>query len=360
MVKLTKRNYVNRDVSWMYFNHRILEEAQREDIPVLERMSFLGIYSNNLDEFFRVRMANLGRIVNIDSANRKDLKAEVNNAQELIKNINRLNAKYSKEYAETVADVTRCLAEKGIRIVNEKEIDDEQREFVHTFYRQKMMGRISPVWFENIKHFEHGADDKIYMIVRMSKGGKKPYRYALFLLPVEETGRWVKLPPRQAQNKVEVDSQMIMYIDDAIRVCLPRVFPGMPYDVYDAWTFKFTRDAEMDIDNDLREGLLQKIQKGLKSRKAGVPIRIVYDCEMPEGVLRRLKSKLADNGKLDTAVAGGRYQNHRDMMSLPDCGIEGLRYPKWSSVFNEDQHCNESTIKTIREKDRMLHVPYHI
>lgn len=352
MTKLTKRNYIDRDVSWMYFNHRILEEAQRRDIPVLERMTFLGIYSNNLDEFFRVRMANLGRIANLETTNRKDVKVEVENAKALMKTINRLNVKYAAEYAETVADVTRCLAERGIRIINEMEIDEGQKNYIQTLYRSKMMGRVSPIWFDNIKHFEQETDDKIYMIVRMSKGGRKPNRYALFPLPVEEVGRWVKLPSSG-------DGHMIMYLDDAIRACLPLVFPGMPFDVYEAWTFKFTRDAEMDIDNDLREGFLQKIQKGVKSRKAGLPLRIVYDREMPDGVLRRLKSKLVSNAKLDTAVSGGRYQNHRDLMSFPDYGIEELHYPEWKPILNDELHSAESIVKVIREGDRFLHVPYH-
>ncbi len=352
MAKLTKHNYIDRDVSWMYFNHRILEEAQRRDIPVLERVTFLGIYSSNLDEFFRVRMANLGRIANLEPTNRKDVKGEVENAKALMKTIHRLNAKYAEEYAETVADVTRCLAEKGIRIINEMDIDDMQKDYIQALYRSKMMGRISPIWFDSIKHFEQEEDDKIYMVVRMSKGGRKPNRYALFPLPVEEVGRWVKLPSSG-------DGHVIMYIDDAIRACLPLVFPGMPFDVYEAWTFKFTRDAEMDIDNDLREGFLQKIQKGVKSRKAGLPLRIVYDREMPDGVLRRLKSKLVSNAKLDTAVSGGRYQNHRDLMSFPDYGIEDLCYPEWKPVLSDELHSAESIIKTIREGDRFLHVPYH-
>ncbi len=352
MTRLTKRNYVDRDVSWMYFNHRILEEAKRDDIPVLERMSFLGIYSNNLDEFFRVRMANLGRIANLDVASRKDVRAEAENAKALMKIINRLNTKYAKEYADTVREVTRCLAEKGIRIVTERDIDDEMKSFVQNLYRSRMMGRISPIWFDNIKHFEQEADDKIYMVVRMGKNGTKPNKYALFPLPVEEAGRWVKLPSRG-------DERQIMYIDDAIRVCLPLVFPGMPFDVYEAWAFKFTRDAEMDIENDLREGFLQKIQKGVKSRKAGLPLRIVYDRDMPSGVLRRLKSKLVGNAKLDTAVAGGRYQNHRDMMSFPDCGMDGMRYPEWRPVLSKKLHGEASIIKTVREGDCFLHVPYH-
>lgn len=352
MTKLTKQNYVDRDVSWMYFNHRILEEAQREDIPILERMAFLGIYSNNLDEFFRVRMANLGRIASIEAAGKKDVKTEVENAQSVIKTIIKLNAKYAKEYAEAVTNVTQCLAKNGIQIVNEKEINEEQKAFIHQLYRSKMMGRISPIWLDNIKHFDQEADDNIYMVVSLNGDNKKTNRYALFPLPVEEIGRWVKIPS-------DNDNQMIMYTDDAIRACLPLVFPGIEIESCEAWTFKFTRDAEMDIESDLRESFLQKIQKGIKSRRVGVPLRIVYDKEMPDSVCRRLKAKLVAGSKLDTAVAGGRYQNHRDLMSFPDCGISSLHYPKWQSIFSNELHGAESIIGKIREADRFLHVPYH-
>ncbi|MCQ2198218.1 MAG: RNA degradosome polyphosphate kinase [Paludibacteraceae bacterium] len=352
MVKLTKRNYLERDVSWMYFNHRILEEAMREDIPVLERMSFLGIYSSNLDEFFRVRIANLVRIASIESPEGKEFKLEVERAKEQLKVINKLNADYSLEYSNAVDSVTNALAKQGVNIISERDIDEAQREFIHDLYRKKILGRISPIWFENIGHFEKDADDRIYMIVKMSKENSKPYKYALFNLPVEEIGRWVSVPSK-------ADSKAIMYLDDVIRVCLPLIFPSLALDTFEAWTFKFTRDAEMEIDNDLREGFLQKIQKGVKSRKVGQPLRLVYDKSMPEGVFRRIKSKLVGNSKLDTAVAGGRYQNHKDLMSFPDCGIKSLRYPQWPSVISDELKNRESLIKAIREKDRFIHVPYH-
>lgn len=349
MVKLTKHNYVERDISWMHFNHRILEEAQREDIPVLERLSFLGIYSNNLDEFFRVRMANLGRVAALaDNRSPKELKEEAEKAAEQLKQINRLNARYAKEYAHAVDAVVEALAAKGIKVLKDDALTDEQKEIVYQYYRTKLMGRISPVWFENLHDFDREADDNIYMIVRMKKADAKS-RYALFPLPVDAVGRWFVLP----------NDGGVMYLDDVVRVCLPLVFPGLQFESFDAWTFKFTRDAEMEIDNDLREGFMQKIQKGVKSRKVGNPVRIVYDASIPNGALRRIKSLLAEGARLDTAVASGHYQNHRDFMSFPNCGKEGLTYPKWQPIIHKEFHQADSILKAVREKDRMLHVPYH-
>lgn len=355
MVKLTKRNYVDRDVSWMYFNHRILEEAQRENVPVLERMAFLGIYSNNLDEFFRVRMANLGRVAALeDDHPTKEIKAEAEKAVQQLKEINRLNAKYAKEYAQTVDAVRTSLAANNIRILRDDELNDEQRQRVYLFYKAKLIGRISPVWFENLHDFDKEADDNIYMIVRMKSEGCKAH-YALFPLPVDAVGRWYVVNDKDDGNTCA----NVMYLDDVVRACLPLVFPGLQREHFEAWTFKFTRDAEMEIDNDLREGFMQKIQKGVKSRKAGSPVRIVYDSEMPNGALRRIKSLLAEGERLDTALAGGRYQNHRDFMSFPDCGKKDMTYPKWTPIANKELHGAESIFKVIREKDHMLHVPYH-
>lgn len=361
MVKLTKQNYVERDISWMHFNHRILEEAQREDIPVLERLSFLGIYSNNLDEFFRVRMANLGRVASLDDSHApKEVKDAAEKAAQQLKQINRLNTKYANEYAETVKTVRAELSSKGIKVLRNDALNEEQRKCVMQFYREKLIGRISPVWFENLHDFDKEADDNIYMIVRMKKEGFKSH-YALFPLPVDAVGRWYVLPSVTNNNEEtdSADNVNVMYIDDVVRVCLPLVFPGMQFDDFKAWTFKFTRDAEMDIDNDLREGFMQKIQKGVKSRKAGCPVRIVYDASMPNGALRRIKSLLGEGERLDTAVAGGRYQNHRDFMSFPHCGKNVLTYAKWEPVVNEELHNAESIFKIVREKDCMLHVPYH-
>lgn len=348
MIKLTKKNYVDRDVSWMHFNHRILEEAQKENVPVLERLSFLGIYSNNLDEFFRVRMASLNRIALCKD---KGANKEIDEAHSLLKQLNSLNSQYAKEYQSAVEDVMAALRKEHINVIDENHIDEEQREFIQEFYRKNLIGRVFPTWVENIRHFDNEADDTIYLIVKMSKGGKK-IQYAILPLPIGACNRFVRLPDKDNEH-------YIMYLDDVVRVCLPMVFPGMDYDSYETYSFKFTRDAEMEIDNDLRNGFLQKISKGVKSRKQGEPLRLVYDHRMPANMLRKVTERLNGNGKLDTALAGGKYQNHRDLMSFPSCGRNDLKFPEWPAIRKSDLNGDTSLFKLIREKDRFLHVPYH-
>lgn len=340
--------YLHRDVSWMYFNHRILQEAQKETVPLLERLSFLGIYSNNLDEFFRVRVASISRIAEYDDKNARE---EYKEARALLKAINKLNNAYSKEYQETVENVTACLRKEGICLVNEKEIDAEQQAYVHDFFRRELNGHLAPIWLDSVKRFDDEADDCIYLAVKLSREGVKRNYYALLPLPVSRVGRFVRLPDRGGRS-------YLMYLDDVVRCCLPLLFPGLHFDHYEAYSFKFTKDAEMEIDNDLRNGLLQKISKGVKSRRLGLPLRLIYDGAMPAGMLRRVMNKL-DNERLDTALAGGKYQNHRDLMGFPDCGRKDLKYPAWPSILRRELAGDESLFDLIRQRDRFLHVPYH-
>ena len=340
--------YLHRDVSWMYFNHRILQEAQKETVPLLERLSFLGIYSNNLDEFFRVRVASISRIAEYDDKNARE---EYKEARALLKAINKLNNVYSKEYQETVENVTACLRKEGICLVNEKEIDAEQQAYVHDFFRRELNGHLAPIWLDSVKRFDDEADDCIYLAVKLSREGVKRNYYALLPLPVSRVGRFVRLPDRGGRS-------YLMYLDDVVRCCLPLLFPGLHFDHYEAYSFKFTKDAEMEIDNDLRNGLLQKISKGVKSRRLGLPLRLIYDGAMPAGMLRRVMNKL-DNERLDTALAGGKYQNHRDLMGFPDCGRKDLKYPAWPSILRHELAGAESLFDLIRQRDRFLHVPYH-
>ena len=340
--------YLHRDVSWMYFNHRILQEAQKESVPLLERLSFLGIYSNNLDEFFRVRVASISRIAEYDDKNARE---EYKEARALLKAINKLNNAYSKEYQETVENVTACLCKEGICLVNEKEIDAEQQAYVHDFFRRELNGHLAPIWLDSVKRFDDEADDCIYLAVKLSREGVKRNYYALLPLPVSRVGRFVRLPDRDGRS-------YLMYLDDVVRCCLPLLFPGLHFDHYEAYSFKFTKDAEMEIDNDLRNGLLQKISKGVKSRRLGLPLRLIYDGAMPAGMLRRVMNKL-DNERLDTALAGGKYQNHRDLMGFPDCGRKDLKYPAWPSILRHELAGAESLFDLIRQRDRFLHVPYH-
>ena len=344
--------YVERDVSWMYFNRRILQEAEKPGVPVLERMSFLGIYSNNLDEFFRVRVASLNRIA--DSKD-KVPKAERERAKKTIKEINRLNAAYNKEFEHAVGVVTGELANHGIRLLHETDLDEEQKLFIKRLYLDRLNGITNPVWLDEIKEIGDTYDDSIYLAVKRSQwaeGKKKPVvMHALIKVPDREVGRFVELPS-------SADRHDIMFLDDVIRFCLPLIFIGGGKCSYEAYSFKFTKDAEMDIDNDLSYGVVQKVAKGVKSRKRGEPIRVIYDEHMPKDLLRKVMSKL-NVDQLDTIVSGGRYQNHKDFMAFPGCGMKELRYPAWTPIVKPEMETEECVLDTIRRKDRFLHVPYH-
>lgn len=346
--KVVSEAYVDRDLSWMYFNRRILQEATQTHVPLLERLSFLGIYSNNLDEFFRVRMATLGRIAECEE---RSLRSEREHAKYLIKQINKLNNKYSKEYEQAIHKLTRELCEENIYLLKEDELDEEQQQFICQFYRQRLSGFVSPVWFSAVKQLTDETDENIYLGIKMQAAGKKSFDYALIALPVAECGRFVRLPDKEGKS-------FLMYLDDVIRYCLPMIFSGLNYETFEAYAFKFTKDAEMEIDNDLRNGMLQKISKGVKSRKKGDALRVIYDNKMPKDLLKRVMNKLSLD-QLDTVQGGGRYHNHKDLMSFPDCGRKDLKYPVWEPIIKPELNSGDSLLKLIQKGDRFIHVPYH-
>ena len=331
----------------MYFNRRILQEATRP-IPLLERLSFLGIYSNNLDEFFRVRIATLSRIAECED---KSIKKESEHASQLIKQITKLNNRYAKEYEEAIHEVTAALRNENIFLLKDNELSEDQQQFVRQFFRQKLSGFTNPVWLSAVKELTEATDDNIFLAVKLHTEGRKTPEYALIELPVAVCGRFIHLPDKEGRS-------YLMYLDDVIRFCLPMIFGGMGFTHYEAYAFKFTKDAEMEIDNDLRNGMLQKISKGVKSRRKGDALRVIYDAAMPKDMLKRVMNKL-NLDKLDTVLAGGRYHNHKDLMSFPDCGRKDLKYPEWSPIIRKELDENVSLLNLIQQRDRYIHVPYH-
>lgn len=339
--------YVDRDVSWMYFNHRILQEAMRDDVPPLERLSFLGIYSNNLDEFFRVRMATISRIATMHGKNVAD---EKKHATDLFERLADINDKFSEEYADAVKDVEDVLAQHDIKIIGPENLTESQLHYVRCIFREKISGFVSPVWINKISEFSREDDDRIYLAVELT-GPSKKTDYAVIKLPVDTCGRFITLP--SDDNKT-----CVMYLDDVVRLSLPHIFPGMGYTAHNAYSFKFTKDAEMEFDNDLHVGPLEKIAKAVKSRKKGATLRVIYDREMPHNMLVSLIKKLKLD-KLDTIKGSGRYHNHKDFMSFPTTGNDNLKYPAWRPVVKPELKRSESLLQTVAEKDRFVHVPYH-
>lgn len=346
--KKVDKHYLSRDISWMYFNRRILQGAMKERVPLLERLTFLGIYSNNLDEFFRVRVATQSRVAECDD---KAARAEQEEARQLIKHINTLNSKYSKEYEATIRQVEMELEKENICLKKHTQLDEEQQRFIASFYQQRLNGLINPVWLNSLKQLGNETDENIYLAVKMKKEGRKAGEYAIIELPVGLVGRFVRLPDKEGKS-------YLMYLDDVIRYCLPFIFSGMNYTHFEAYAFKFTKDAEMEIDNDLRNGMLQKISKAVKSRKKGEPLRVIYDAGMPKDLLKRVMNKL-NLDKQDTVLGGGKYHNHKDLMRFPDCGRKDLKYPAWTPILKKELAEDVSILELIRRKDRFIHVPYH-
>ena len=344
--EVMKKAYVERDVSWMYFNHRILQEAEKEFVPLLERLSFLGIYSNNLDEFFRVRVASLNRM--LERKLDKDTEQQIKKS---LKTINKLNESYSKEYTEAVDKVFEELETHKIRLVTEANLNDEQKDFLSQFFYDKLNGSVNPIWLSEIEDLTVLEDNRIYLIVEKCERKDNKKKYAIVKVPDRIYGRWVKIPSSDGFDN-------IMYLDDVIRYCLPLVFLGFKESTYRAYSFKFTKDAEMEMDNDADFGTMEKIALGVNSRKKGEAVRVIYDHEMPREMQRKLRDRL-NTKELDASLAGGRYQNHKDLMSFPDCGRNDLKYDKWTPIMKPEFVSNESILDQIRQKDRFIHVPYH-
>ena len=332
----------------MYFNHRILQEAEKQQVPLLERLSFLGIYSNNLDEFFRVRVASLNRLAdsdNLPDKRRKEFKRT-------LKTINRLNEEYSSEYTKVIKSVFAELEEHHIRLLKETQLNDEQKQFLKRLYYDKLNGSTNPIWLSAIDDLNTLEDNRIYLVVKKTHtDSERKVKYAVIKVPDRVYGRFIRLPQSDGYDN-------IMYLDDVIRFCLPLIFIGTKSSTYEAYSFKFTKDAEMEVDNDADYGAMEKIALGVSSRKRGEPIRVIYDKDMPRDMQKRVFDRL-NVRELDTSLAGGRYQNHRDLMSFPDCGHNELKYEKWQPVMKPEFLAEESLFEQIRKKDRFIHVPYN-
>ena len=303
--------YIERDTSWMYFNKRILLEAMRPDLPLLERFNYLGIYSNNLDEFFRVRVASLRRL--IDSAEELPT-TERKKAKETLRTILRLNREYSQLFDETFAQLVRELKDAHIHIINERELTSSQEEEVLSFFMDKINGFTNPI-FINSPTFnpEQHLKESLYLAVVLWHYQEEPetgHEVALLEVPVRELGRFFRL-------RDEGGESYLMFLDDVIRYCLPYIFIGREYVQYEAYTFKFTKDAEFEIEQDLRSSVIEKVSRGVKRRKRGETVRVVYDQALSPEILRKL-SAMAELNFRDTRIGGGRYHNMRDLMTLPD------------------------------------------
>lgn len=338
--------YIDRDISWMFFNARVLQEASRQDVPLLERLNYLGIYSNNLDEFYRVRMASDARLAEMRRAAVRD-RAEA--AKILVQRLQQLDAGYSAVYHKEVHAVLEELKKQNIEFVGEENLSDADRHFVRKWFRQTLAGFVNPQWLKAAKDLYNYNDESIYLAIDLERNGESDY--AILDLPAQQVGRFLQLPS-------DDDAVRLIYIDDVVRICLSLLFPGLDYDRYSAYSFKFTRDAEMEIDDDLHIGRLQKVANAVNNRRKGPAMRVIYDREMPQQLLNKILHHLKVDA-MDTLQPSGRYHNHKDFMTLPDFGRTDLTYAPMPPLVPAELKSGKSLLSEIQQRDRFIHVPYH-
>ena len=350
-IKVEDNIYVERDVSWNYFNYRIIKEAQDKSVPLLQRLSFLGIYSNNQDEFFKVRVAQLNRIAGSVS---KDFKKDKSLAKKELKQIFKLTDEYKKEFNETLNDIFKDLEEKGVYLLNENTVNDEQKEYLKRYFLNNISLYINPIIINKKADLSSVNDTHIYLAIKMSNKKMEnldDVSYALIPLPVHFCGRFIKIPSKDPSK------HFLIYLDDVIRLNLEFIFKNLPYEKYEAYAFKFSKDAEMEVESDPEEGILKSISEAVKERKRGIPVRVVFGENIPKDLYSKLIKKF-EIDDLDIVSIGGKYHNNKDLMKFPFIDVEGLNYPKWENKEIEEINKGESILNKIQNEDMLLHVPY--
>jgi len=346
LMKDKKIRFINRDLSWLSFNARVLQEAADPSVPLLERLKFLGIYSNNQDEFFRVRVATLKRMTSIG---KKAEQIVGDNPLKILRQIQLTVIKQQKEFEKIYREILKELEKQKIFIINEKQLTKEQGEFVRNYFRQNVRPHLVPIMLDYVKEFPYLKDKAIYLLTRLNRKDKK-HKNALVEIPTDLVSRFLVLP-------LQKEKTFIILLDDVIRYCMDEIFSVFEYDSIESYTIKLTRDAEIDIDNDINSSLVEKLSKGIKKRKRGQPVRLVYDSaiapELFELLIKKLKLKRDDN-----LIPGGRYHNFKDFISFPKVGDDSLRYEPLPPLLHKELANKNSLFEVIKKKDILLMFPY--
>jgi polyphosphate kinase len=340
--------FVNRDVSWLSFNARVLQEAEDKTVPILERLRFLAIFSNNLDEFFRVRIATLKRVMDFGKKAKTQLHIK---PQKLLDEIQKIVIQQNLQFEKTYKEIQQELRTHGIHIIDETKLSAVQSKFVKNYFADNVRPALVPIMLDQVKQFPYLKDKSIYLGVKLSVDGKpKMTQYALLEIPSDPAGRFVILPSVN-------NNQYVILLDDIIRHNLPEVFSIFPFDRIEGYTIKLTRDAELDIDNDVSQSFLDKISKSVKNRQKGDPVRFVFDQSMPPDLLAILTSRMKLR-KYDNLIPGGRYHNFKDFMAFPALGAKSLRYEDYKPLVHPALMKDKSIFDAIKKRDILLHYPY--
>jgi polyphosphate kinase len=340
--------YMNREISWLSFNWRVLQEAADPTVPLIERFKFLGIYSSNLDEFYRVRVGSLQRMID---AGIKTKTIFGGTPKKIYKAIHDKVVFLGDKFDKVFAELQEELRKEKIFIIDETQLNAEQEKFVQNYFEQQVRSRLVPIMLNSIPDFPYLKNQVIYLAIRMSRQeNKNDVKFALIEIPADVLPRFTVLPTNDDKN-------YIIMLDDVIRYGLKEIFAIFEYDTFEAYTVKLTRDAEIDIEDDVTKSFFEKISKSIRKRKLGQPVRFVYDREMAADLLDFILTRSNLKG-FENVIPGGRYHNAKDFMSFPNVGSKNLENKKVPALHHRAFQKNQSMFKAIREKDILLHFPY--
>ncbi|SDP96461.1 polyphosphate kinase [Mucilaginibacter sp. OK268] len=335
---------INREISWLYFNDRVLQEAADPTVPLIERVRFLAIFSSNLDEFYRVRVATMSRLANLNEKSKEILGY---NPKKILNQIKNLVVKQERKFNNLYENIiVKELAEEKIFLLNDKQLNVTRGAFVKTYFREKLLATLVPIMLDDEMPLPELRDRAIYFFVKLTKNKKS--RFALIEFP-DNLSRFIALPETN-------NLKFIILLDDIIRYSLEDIFFIFNHDTIEAYSLQLTRDAELDLDKEVSEKFIDSLSKSLQKRKKGKPMRLLYDSDMPLDMLKYLVNRMGLHG--ESLIPGNRYHNFKNFISFPNVGRPELEYPKYPPLPVEDLSFGKSLIGLIAKKDYLVSTPY--
>jgi polyphosphate kinase len=346
LADLQESAFIPRELSWLSFNARVLQEAADPSVPEIQRLRYLGIFSNNLDEFFRVRVAEVRRLISVSKgANRQ-------RAKELLAAIQSEVVALQRDFERVYHSVMEALQARRIYMINENQLEPNQGEFVQSYFTSTVLPELDPILFVPGSPIPVLNDESLYLAVDITSNGQSSF--AVVEVPTDRLNRFVEIPRRKGKA-----GRVFIALDNIIRACLPQVFRGViPIDSAAAFCFKFSRDAELELDHGIMESLIEKMETSLKQRRKADAVRFVYDAEMPQHLLDFLVSKFS-LGKYDSLIPGGRYHNSKDFMAFPSVGPKYLELKPLPVIRLPEVEAAENILAAMRAGDILLYYPYH-
>lgn len=344
--------YFPKELSWLAFNERVLQEAEDSLNPVIERIRFLGIYSSNMDEFYRVRVANIRRKIIIYTNNDETELAQ--KTSDLMAAIQTKVAEMTKKFDRLFKKITKELRDHNLALINKKELKSEQKVWLKDFFDNKVLRHIAPILIEKkVDLVARLNDSATYFYVAIERNGKNP-KYATIEIPTDKMTRFVILPAL-----ANSDMQQIILLDDVIQLFVEDIFRGfVPFDTISCYSFKMTRDSEYSINDDIIDSYVEKMSDSMKQRLIAEPVRVVYDKAMPEDMIKHMKRHLK-HSSYDNLIAAGRIRNVSDFIGFPNIGSGSLENADLPALTSRQFSDFDTVFEAIKQNDILLHYPYH-